>query len=149
MILVLPLTLTRLSDTGHETFGHLSDAENREICKTLELPWQDNRHDVSCIPAGIYPLRRRYSPKHDCQVFEVASVPGRSDIELHPGNVAADSLGCILLGTSYEQFGMVGGDVTESRRAFHAFMDSMDNVDTTTITVLPAPQDAGRGTVTL
>ncbi len=73
---------------------------------TLELPWRDNRQNVSCIPAGTYPLVWHESKKH--KAFHVKDVPGRSGILIHSGNLAGDtdkgfktdSEGCILLGVN-------------------------------------------------
>jgi hypothetical protein len=127
------LTLRRLSDTGRATFGILSDAENKQLAVTLELPWKLNAHNVSCVPAGTYDVHRRWSPKHKCEVFELAGVPDRGNIELHVGNVPADSLGCILLGTSFGE-----GSIRDSRRAFDRFMALMKDVNGFTLTILPA-----------
>ena len=51
------------------------------------------------IPAGEYGVTIRYSVKHQCMLPSINHVPGRSDIEIHAGNVAPrDTLGCILIG---------------------------------------------------
>lgn len=66
-----------------------------EICKTIELPWLNNRPRISCIPTGRYQLRKRYSPRFAWH-FEVVGVPGRRYILIHPANNAAVELkGCI------------------------------------------------------
>ena len=66
-----------------------------EICKTVELPWRDNRPRVSCIPEGKYRLRKRISPKFK-EHFEVMDVKDRRFILFHPGNDAGKELrGCI------------------------------------------------------
>jgi hypothetical protein len=131
--------LVRLTDTGLATFGHLVDAESKQIAVTLELPWKDNAHGVSCIPAGTYTAKRRFSPRHHGEVFGLVDVPDRSDIEIHAGNFAKDSLGCILLGSS---FGEIDEEhcILDSRRAFSRFMASMVGVDELTLTITdPAP----------
>lgn len=70
-------------------------AEGQEICRTIELPWKDNRPRVSCIPEGSYRLRKRYSPKFGSH-FEVVGVKDRQYILFHPANDAAKELkGCI------------------------------------------------------
>lgn len=132
------LTIRRLVDTGHETYGQLLDSLERFLCYTLELPWLLNAVGKSCIPAGTYPLRRRYSNKHGCEVFEIANVPDRTDIELHAANFATQLLGCVALGEEVEHFAQVGGDVADSRAAFEAFMSSMAGTDETTVTVTEA-----------
>ena len=66
-----------------------------ELCKTIELPWLHNAPRISCIPEGTYTLRKRYSPKFRWH-FEIADVPGRSAVLIHPANDAARELkGCI------------------------------------------------------
>ncbi|MCR8666193.1 DUF5675 family protein [Aestuariibaculum sp. M13] len=62
---------------------------------TIELPWQDNTKNLSCIPEGIYEVKPRYSKrfKHHLQLIDV---PNRSLILLHGGNDAKRDLrGCI------------------------------------------------------
>ena len=67
----------------------------RSICHTIELPWLQNRRNVSCIPEGRYALRKRFTSKHGLHVF-VVDVPGRSGILIHPANYAKTELrGCI------------------------------------------------------
>ena len=69
--------------------------EGRELCKTIELPWLENRPRISCIPQGRYLLRKRCSLKFKWH-FEVLGVKGRSTILIHPANHAAVELkGCI------------------------------------------------------
>jgi len=69
--------------------------DGRDICGTIELPWRDNRRNVSCIPEGCYRLALYRSRKFgDC--LAVAGVPGRRGILIHPANDAAAELrGCI------------------------------------------------------
>lgn len=64
---------------------------------TLERPWRNNQHRVSCIPAGTYTVRPFSSPRHkDC--FELVDVPDRDAILIHAGNFVHDTEGCILVG---------------------------------------------------
>ncbi len=126
--------LIRLDSNATATYGQLLDAEGKQVAVTLELPWRDNHHGTSCIPQGTYTARRRFSPKHHGEVFGLLDVPGRSDIEIHAGNTAKDSLGCILLGSA---FGFVDDEhgVVESRRAVAQFMASLVGVDAFTLVV--------------
>ena len=69
--------------------------EGEVICKTIELPWRNNQRRISCIPEGLYVLRKRYSSKYQWH-FEVAGVQGRDAILIHPANDAEKELqGCI------------------------------------------------------
>jgi hypothetical protein len=47
------------------------------------------------VPAGTYPLKMLWSPRFE-RITPHLDVPGRSEIEMHGGNVATDSDGCIL-----------------------------------------------------
>ncbi len=85
-----------LRRTYHEggTNGSLSIA-GKEICKTIELPWRDNRRNASCIPEGRYRLGLYPSRKFGMRLL-VQDVPGRSGILIHAANHAATELrGCI------------------------------------------------------
>lgn len=128
------LRLARIELSAYATYGMLLDEENRQHGVTLELPWKDNAPDVSCIPAGTYTAERYFSPHHGYDVFRLTDVPNRSDVEMHIGNLAKDSLGCILLGSN---FGLVGDQhgITGSQAAFAKFMNTMGGVDSFTLTV--------------
>ena len=72
---------------------------------TLELPWRDNKRNISCIPAGVYDCIIRRSPRFGL-TYWVLKVPDRTYILIHSGNWAGDRAlgfkthvnGCILLG---------------------------------------------------
>ena len=76
------------------TNGALS-FEGKEICKTIELPWRNNKARVSCIPEGKYKIRKRFSAKFKWHL-ELINVKNRKYILLHPANNALKELnGCI------------------------------------------------------
>lgn len=136
---MIALTLTRIEQNDLATFGRIEDTDHQQWCVTLERPWLDNAHDVSCVPAGTYTAHRYASPKRGYDVFMLSGVPNRGDIELHIGNTVADSEGCILLGTMY---GVVNGQhgITGSGDAFRAFMRRLQGVDAFTLTIVdPQP----------
>ena len=64
---------------------------------TLELPWLENRGNVSCIPAGTYEYFARKSHKNG-NVLELRGVEDRKYIQIHAGNYTSQILGCILVG---------------------------------------------------
>ena len=67
----------------------------KEICKTIELPWKNNQKRISCIPEGIYKIRKRFSPKFKWHI-EIMNVKNRDYILFHPANDALKELnGCI------------------------------------------------------
>ena len=65
------------------------------LCHTIELPWNDNKRSVSCIPEGRYEIEPRFSKRFKHHLI-LKDVKGRSFILLHPANDALKELqGCI------------------------------------------------------
>lgn len=110
------LTLKRINSSSECVLGVL-ELDDKEICKTLELPWRDNQKGISCIPAGEYKLSP-YPSSRFGEVYIVNDVPNRTGILIHTGNTASDIEGCILVGDSY---GKLNGKraVLNSRQAFN------------------------------
>jgi len=76
------------------TNGEILHNCNR-VCSSIELPWVNNQHQVSCVPEGRYELKKRYSPKFDWHL-QLINVPDRDLIMVHPANDAIKELkGCI------------------------------------------------------
>lgn len=87
--------------------------QDRKICHTIELPWQNNLQRLSCIPEGRYKLQKRRYSKHGEQIG-IPAVLGREAILIHTANNAQrDLLGCIAPVTT-----LIGdGRGLESRKA--------------------------------
>lgn len=67
---------------------------------TIERPWKNNTRNESCIPAGEYQttfLPRSASGKYR-RVYHLQSVPGRTGILIHNGNLVDHSRGCLIIG---------------------------------------------------
>ncbi len=76
------------------TNGILS-CEDQLICYTIELPWNQNRRWISCVPEDRYQLVLRYSKRHQLHLM-LKNVPFRSLILIHKANNALKELkGCI------------------------------------------------------
>jgi len=61
----------------------------------IELPWLENKKQISCIPEGAYILKPRFSEKFKNHL-QLDYVPGRSLILIHPANDAKTELkGCL------------------------------------------------------
>ena len=124
------VNLFRLKRSDQGTEGMLVTGDFQ--CRTLELPWRDNRQQISCIPAGEYDVDIRMSPKYG-RIYWVRRVPNRTYILIHSGNYAGDKsrgykthvMGCILLG---KKSGFLGGQaaVLNSRVAVRQFMEHME-----------------------
>ena len=129
------MKLIRVARNATATYGVLLQGEI-PFAVTLERPWLDNRPMESCIPAGAYECRRVASPKFG-NTFEVTGVPGRSAILFHRGNLADDSLGCILVG---EQFNPVLGKpgIAASKEGFAEFLALTSMTDSFPLTIQEA-----------
>jgi hypothetical protein len=69
--------------------------DGEKICSTIELPWNENKPQVSCIPEGRYELKKRYTLRFGRHLI-LMNVPGRSYILLHAANDALKEIkGCI------------------------------------------------------
>lgn len=138
--------IDRLSDDGRATLGHLIDGDERVLCKTVELPWKGNRHDVSCIPPGEYFAFRRPNAetRHDYDVFELEQVPGRQNIQIHIANVPHELRGCIAVGTGFGTF--PGGErgVVASRDAYALWMQRNEGINRIKVTITAARTSQAR-----
>ena len=96
-------------------------------CLSLELPWLDNKTNVSCIPPGVYECEKRFSEKNG-EVFQLVKVIGRTYIQGHIGNFTRDIAGCIIFGDSIKDIDRDGIlDVTNSTQTFRALMNLLPN----------------------
>lgn len=93
---MMELTLMRDPEQPFETPGRMA-VNGVFCCFTLEPSLGDYGPDEA-IPPGRYPVHIRWSPKFQEPIAHVDAVPGRSAIEIHDGNTAADTRGCILVG---------------------------------------------------
>lgn len=76
------------------TNGNLWNGD-KLICHSIELPWKDNKRNISCIPEGRYLIIPRVTEERSLH-FMLADVPDRSHILFHPANNALKELqGCI------------------------------------------------------
>lgn len=130
------MKLKRIADTGDATFGVLLGSDGVPFAVTLEEPWRDNQHSISCIPLGSYACKRFHSVKHP-NTFEITGVPNRQAILFHTGNSTDDTEGCVLIG---EQYAVKDGapSIAVSRDAFAEFMARCDGYDTFTLEIVAA-----------
>jgi len=129
-------TLIRYAYTNNGTFGTLIHGEE-VVCATLELPYKDNRRNISCIPIGAYTMNRcRVSPQYGRDssrfgdTFCIESVPNRSKILIHAGNTTKDTRGCILVGERAR-----ADRVINSRLALNRLLYDLRNHDTASLII--------------
>jgi len=86
---------------------------------TLELAWKENQKRISCIPKGVYEVKKRHTEKskYKYEHLHILDVPDRELILMHIGNYPKNSKGCILLGNT-RALNFVG----DSRKAFYKLM---------------------------
>ena len=82
----------------------------------------------TAIPTGTYEVKMTYSnrfnlrawgKKYDGKVPELVNVKGFGGVRIHPGNKAADTLGCILVGKN-----SIKGMVTNSQAYYYKLLDN-------------------------
>ncbi len=114
------LRLTRKTFTEESTIGELS-VNGKFECFTLEDKVRAVKiHGRTAIPAGIYEVVITFSDRFKKQLPLLLNVPNFAGIRIHPGNKAADTEGCILVGTTQ------GKDfIGNSRVAFKALFDKL------------------------
>ena len=85
----MELVLTRVYKRGG-TNGTLT-LNGHFVCFTIELPWKENKRNISCIPEGKYELKARFSPEHQNHL-KLLDVYQRKNILIHPGTNAIEDL---------------------------------------------------------
>lgn len=135
------LTLKRIMSDKNGTFGRMTLPSGLTLY-TAELPWKDNRKEISAIPEGEYLIKDReatakFSYPH-YGVFELdgSEVRGRTACLIHSGNHAgdtelglkSDTQGCILIGTRMSVINSQRG-VAESKKALGILREEMGTDD--------------------
>ena len=151
------LTLRRIAKKETYTIGRLY-VDGIYVCDTVEdkdrgLKSHHPLEQISkvkvygetAIPMGTYTIdmdkvspkfsNRSWAKPYSGKIPRLLSVPGFESILIHPGNTAASSLGCILVG-----FNDKVGRVSDSQRTFKRLMDDYlvpahERGDTITITI--------------
>lgn len=94
---------------------------------SLELSWKNNAKEISCIPSGVYKLKKRYSEKHRNHLH-VLDVPGREMILIHPASYVRQLQGCIAPGSGYRDIDLDGWlDVINSRITLNKILAELED----------------------
>ena len=118
----MQLVLQREPSAGGATIGRLTIDGERE-CWTLEdvvrtgpkVPGQ------TAIPAGTYKVTVSMSPRFGVRLPLLLGVPGFEGVRIHPGNTAADTEGCILVGSDKGK-----AAILRSRAAFEKLLPKLE-----------------------
>jgi cytolysin (calcineurin-like family phosphatase) len=138
------LTLSRGPSTDQGTPGTI--LLNGTQFKTLELKWDNNIPDFSCIPVGAYDAIYGFSDHLNRYTYFLTGTGSRTTVEIHQGNWAgntrildaggkqlytSDVLGCILIGKSagalVNKFGNTQTAVLGSVIALNEFESMLNN----------------------
>lgn len=95
--------------------------DNQYFCDTLEDTVRKDGEKVygqTAIPAGMYRVKKTFSPRFKKVLPEILEVPNFSGVRIHAGNTAKDTEGCVLLGLNKTK-----GAVINSQNAVAFFMD--------------------------
>jgi hypothetical protein len=120
-------SVSRQAPDGDAILGTL-DTHGGATCYTLE-------RTVFAIPEGRYQVTltvsqratrgELWAPGSDFKLPLLNSVPGRDGIRMHAGNVATDSIGCILLGSEIH-----GVSLEHSRPSVIRIVNLLQEADT-------------------
>ncbi len=115
------LELQRNLQDEAQTLGNLLVMNEKHLAyavfSTLELAWRENQRQISCIPAGVYTVRKRWSWRYGNHLHLI-DVQSRSMILIHAGNFFFQTKGCILIGHGLRDINGDGKfDVINSRKA--------------------------------
>jgi hypothetical protein len=119
------LVLLRLAESSHHdrTWGRLSVFDMLQAVvdfSTIELPWLENKRNISRIPEGKYRWVVEQSPDHfrGIPFVRILDVPGRSGILGHVGCFPRNTEGCVLMGMRFADLDGDGlFDAAESEKA--------------------------------
>lgn len=94
--------------------------------------------DKTAIPVGTYAVTIDFSNRFQRQMPHVLNVSGFDGIRIHSGNTAADTDGCILLGTTRNGSDNVSGSRDAYARFFPKLQAAISGGEAVTITMAAA-----------
>ena len=128
-MLITELTLNRKWYTAKSTIGELLINGTffcfvlEDVCRDLNRdgdlndPGEKKVQNQTCIPSGRYQVIIDNSARFKRPMPHVLNVPGFEGIRIHNGNTAADTDGCLLLGST-RSADFVGSSVDTFTRFF-------------------------------
>ncbi|MBX9586635.1 MAG: hypothetical protein K2X50_05190 [Gammaproteobacteria bacterium] len=92
----MKISIIRVSINNYSITGELY-IDGKFIAHTLELPYRDNKTDLSSIPPGTYSAFIRYDKSDQWRIQLTDTLP-REGVQIHIGNYPREIKGCILVG---------------------------------------------------
>lgn len=138
----MKLTLVREHLLPEYTIGNLL-IDGEYFCDVLEDTVRDlNKngkfdngeakiYGKTAIPYGTYKIEFRHSPHFDRVMPYLINVPEYTGVMIHWGNIPADTLGCLLVGSNTEK-----GKVTQSKITFSNLWERIKNETDLTIKIV-------------
>lgn len=137
---VRKVVLTRYRHTEDATYGDLhiySDSRHLAYCSILELPWRDNKQNVSRVPSGKYTIVLEWSNRFKMMLWEIKSVANRSECKFHSANFVNQLNGCMAFARAFSDIDGDGiNDATYSRATMEKFHRAMHPVTQAQLTIL-------------
>lgn len=94
---------------------------------TLERAWLQNKNNVSCVPAGRYPIEYEYSARFGKKLWELKGVTSRAEVKFHAANFWYNLEGCIALGSGIGSINDDGiPDLLNSKKTMTSFEKTLD-----------------------
>ena len=131
---------TALNGMGGKLSIARDDVDETFRCGAVERPWRDNQVNISCIPPGVYTVRRRDGTNDKLKypdAWEVIDVEGRTAILFHIANHPYEVKGCLAPCSSlifdYRTDSVYG---RASELALNAMNDYLEGLTEFTLTII-------------
>ncbi len=119
----MKITLKRQPSNQSCTFGSIF-VDGKFVCYSLEdIVRKEKIYGETAIPAGVYKVVITMSNRFKVDLPLLLNVPEYEGVRIHPGNVAADTHGCILPGMTIVNNTSIG----QSRAAFNVLFPMIKN----------------------
>ena len=123
----MKVQIIRYKDDTVQTLGkmYVVDDNGATILTldTLELPYKDNQHDISCYPVGTYNCKKVPASHIPYEHIAIENIPNRAGCCIHIGNYHTDILGCTIVGNGLMDINSDGElDLMNSGKAFASLM---------------------------
>ena len=140
----MKLILQRLSDNGTSTLGRLT-ADGFQ-CVTLEDTFRAvKEYGKTRIPSGRYEIKLRTAGRmhnqyikkfpHHVGMLWILDVPGFQYVYIHVGNKAADSSGCVLVGTTVENDDFISESTVAYIKLYAIVVEALERGEEVTIQI--------------
>lgn len=136
----LSLHIIRHEHSKVQTLGYLYVLNSNEdilfSCTTLELPYLENKRNISCVPIGEYKCVLEYSDRFKKYLWELKNVPNRSECKFHSANYFKQLNGCIALGIDFKDINSDGWkDIINSKDTMSEFHEVLKDIKEIILTI--------------